>query len=431
MKKMYASALVLASCAVPFLAQAQDLRALPTVSETPAIMRRACGTMDVLQAQLAADPAQAQRMAAIEAHTRRVLANPVLNRPTGATLIVVPVVVHVLYNTTAQNISDAQVQSQIDVLNEDFQKLNADANKTPSIYAGLAANANIQFVLAKRDPAGAATTGIIHKFTKTASWSTNDAVKNSKRGGDNPWDATKYLNLWACNLGQGLLGYAQFPGGSASTDGVVCLYTAFGSRAKFAGGTYTNAYDLGRTTTHEVGHWANLRHIWGDDSGACTGSDLVADTPNQGGENYGCPVFPKVSCANSGDMSMNYMDYVDDKCMYMFSAGQSTRMDAVFAAGGPRAGIASSLGATAPRAAAAVLASFYPNPATEVLTLELRAGTAAAQYAVHVYDLRGREMTQARYNGRGQVQVSALPKGLYYVSISNGTETVRQRFEKE
>ena len=431
MHKLYFSALALLASAAPALAQSR----LATNAAPEAMMataRRACGTMDVLAAQLAANPDQARRMAAIEAQTQRLLANPASQRSTAGTVII-PVVVHVLYNTAAQNISDAQVQSQIDVLNEDFRKLNADATKTPGIYAGLAADANVQFVLAKRDPSGLATTGVIHKLTKTASWSTNDAVKNSKRGGDNPWDATKYLNLWACNLGQGLLGYAQFPGGAAATDGVVILYSAFGSRAKYAAGTYSTTYDLGRTATHEVGHWLNLRHIWGDDSGACTGSDLVDDTPNQGAENYGCPVFPHVSCSNSGDMSMNYMDYTDDKCMYMFSTGQSTRMNALFATGGARVGLLTSTGGTAPRPALAAGTGllFYPNPATDVLTLDLPAGADAARYAVHVYDLRGREMTEARYNGSGRVQVSALPKGLYYVAIGNGATTTRQRFEKQ
>ncbi|MDB5234729.1 MAG: type sorting protein [Hymenobacter sp.] len=438
MNKFLLSALTLLGGASSVLAQdvqdrfnAGDIRV--NTGTTSAITRRACGTMDVLQAQLDADPAQAQRMAAIEAHTQRVLANPSMYRSTAAgTTLVIPVVVHVLYNTAAQNISDAQVQSQIDVLNEDFRKLNADVSKTPALYAGLAADVNVQFVLAKRTPTGLATNGIVHKQTKTSSWSTNDAVKNSKRGGDDAWDATKYLNIWACNLGQGLLGYAQFPGGSASTDGVVILYSAFGSRAKYAAGTYTATYDLGRTATHEVGHWMNLRHIWGDDNGACTGSDLVNDTPNQGAENYGCPVFPKVSCSNQGDMSMNYMDYTDDKCMYMFSTGQSTRANAVFAAGGPRAGITTSLGGVAPRATvAATSVSFYPNPASDVFSLQVPAGADASQYAVRVYDLSGHEMTGVSYDGHGQVRVALLPKGLYYVTIGNGTEVVRQRFEKQ
>ena len=427
MNKLYLSALALLGLSTSALAQ--DVRI--SVSHAPegsAITRRACGTMEVLATQLAADPAQAQRMAAIEAHAQRLMANPAAQR-TAAGTVIIPVVVHVLYNTAAQNISDAQVQSQIAVLNEDYRKLNADASKTPAQFAGLVADVNVQFVLAKRDPAGLATTGIIHKSTKTASWSTNDAVKNSKRGGDNAWDATKYLNLWACNLGQGLLGYAQFPGGAAATDGVVILYSAFGSRAKYAAGTYTTTYDLGRTATHEVGHWLNLRHIWGD---ATCGNDQVADTPTQQTSNFGCPAFPHVTCSNAGDMSMNYMDYTDDQCMYMFSTGQSSRMNALFATGGARVGLLTSLGGTAPRAAATTaLATAYPNPASDVLNVTLPTGTDAARATVHVFDLAGHEMSQAGYNGQDQVRVSSLPRGLYYLTVGTGTNVTRQRFEKE
>jgi hypothetical protein len=430
MNKFYVSALALLSATAPALAQDALNRQAPAnlPEAVNVITRRACGSMDVLNQQMAADPTLAARMAAIEAHTQRQLANPALQRTTAGTVII-PVVVHVLYNTAAQNISDAQVQSQIDVLNEDFRKLNADASKTPAQFAGLAADANVQFVLAKRTPTGAATNGIIHKQTKTASWSTNDAVKNSKRGGDDAWDTSKYLNLWACNLGQGLLGYAQFPGGTASTDGVVILYSAFGSRAKYSAGTYTTTYDLGRTATHEVGHWLNLRHIWGD---ATCGNDQVADTPTQSTANYGCPAFPHVTCSNSGDMSMNYMDYTDDRCMYMFSTGQSQRMNALFATGGARVGLLTSLGGTAPRAAATVaMATAYPNPATDVLTLSLPAGADEARTVVHVFDLAGHEMLQVRYDGHGQVRVSDLPRGLYYLTVGTGAGVSRQRFEKE
>ena len=157
----------------------------------------------------------------------------------------------------------------------------------------------------------------------------------------------------------------------------------------------------------------------------------MADTPNQGAENYGCPGFPKVSCANAGDMSMNYMDYTDDRCMYMFSTGQSTRMNALFAPGGARVGLTTSLGGTALRTALASTLTLYPNPATSTLTLTLPAGPATATYIVRVYDLRGHEMTQARYNGHGQLDISQLPKGLYYLTAGNGLETSRQRFEKE
>jgi hypothetical protein len=226
------------------------------------------------------------------------------------------------------------------VLNKDFAKTNADASLIPAAFAGAAAATNVRFTLAKRDPSGAATNGIIHKSTRVKSWSSNDAVKQSKRGGDDAWDTSKYLNIWVCDLGNGLLGYAQLPGGSASTDGVVVLYSSL------PGGTAV-PYDKGRTATHEVGHWLNLRHIWGD---ASCGNDLVSDTPTQQTSNYGCPTFPKVTCSNGpdGDMFMNYMDYTNDACMYMFSSGQSSRMNALFASGGARASLLTSNGDVAP-----------------------------------------------------------------------------------
>jgi len=312
-----------------------------TADETQ-VTRRSCGSYEVLQQQLAEDPSLATRMKNIENFTRQAIQSGAVNRLVGDT-IEIPVVVHVLYNTASQNISDAQVQSQIAVLNEDYQAKNGDFSKIASTGFQTVASKglNVRFVL----PATVGTSNVanpIHKKTNVKSWSTNDAVKNSKRGGDDAIDPVTYLNLWVCNLGQGLLGYAQFPGGSLSTDGVVILYSAFGSRNKYPAGNYINTYDLGRTATHEVGHWMNLRHIWGDDNGACSGTDYVDDTPNQGGENYGTPTYPKTdgcSPAAPGVMFMNYMDYTDDISMYTFSDGQKSRMLAVFAIGGPRAAI--------------------------------------------------------------------------------------------
>jgi hypothetical protein len=297
--------------------------------ETQPITKRSCGSYEVLQEQMKADPTLRQRMDQIEAFTNRMIQSGKLNKATGT--IEIPVVVHVLYNTTTQNINNQQVASQITVLNQDYSATNGDKGQTPSLFSSVTSTGfGVHFTIDT----------VRHIKTKTRSFSTNDAVKNSNRGGDNAIDPQHKLNIWVCNLGQGLLGYAQFPGGNWSTDGVVILYSAFGSRSIYPGGTYVSKYDLGRTATHEVGHWVNLRHIWGDDGGSCSGSDLVADTPNQGSENYGCPSFPHVSCSNSGDMSMNYMDYTDDACMYMFSNGQQSRSLAIFAAGGPRAALA-------------------------------------------------------------------------------------------
>ncbi|KAA9333439.1 T9SS type A sorting domain-containing protein [Hymenobacter busanensis] len=305
--------------------------------------KRSCAAVDNLAAQLAADPSMAARRAAIEAQTAAYQANPETAQRGTAITVTIPVVVHVLYNTAAQNISDAQIQSQIAVLNEDYHKLNADYTKTPAAFAGLVADVGVQFVLAKQTPTGAATTGIERKQTTKTSWGTDDAMKRASTGGLDAWNSSKYLNLWVCNLSGGVLGYAQFPGGAAATDGVVILTSAFGK-----GGSASAPFNLGRTGTHEVGHWLNLNHIWGDDGTACTGTDNVSDTPNQADENYGTPSYPQSSCSNTSDMFMNYMDYVDDAAMYMFSTGQSSRMNALFATGGARAGLLTSVGGTAP-----------------------------------------------------------------------------------
>ncbi|MCC3153282.1 M43 family zinc metalloprotease [Hymenobacter sp. BT770] len=420
MNKLYLSALALLGSAAPLLAQNRLNPEATIEAITP--NSRACATMEVLEAQLAANPGLARSMEAIEAHTRQYLAQPkMMQRSTAATVVTIPVVVHVVYNTTAQNISNALITAQIKTLNDDYAKLNSDTKLVPGAFTGVAAATNVRFVLATVDPAGNPTSGIVRRSTKTHAFSSNDAVKYTSRGGDDAWPSDKYLNLWFCNLGQSLLGYAQFPGGPAATDGVVCLYSSV------TGGTANN-YNKGRTATHEVGHWLNLRHIWGD---ATCGDDLVADTPTQQTSNGGCPAFPHITCSNQGDMSMNYMDYTYDQCMYMFTAGQSARMDALFTAGGARFSLTTSPAALRQAPATATSVSVYPNPALESLTLSMPAGADAAQYAVRVYDMRGHEMTAARYDGHGQVELSNLPKGLYYVTIANGTETTRQRFEKQ
>jgi len=258
-------------------------------------------------------------------------------------LIIIPVVVHVIHGSgeaigVGRNISVAQVQSQIDVLNEDFRRLNADAVNTPPAFAGVAADITIEFRLACTDPNGNATDGITRTASTTTSFTDNDDIKFASRGGHDAWPPDRYLNIWVSALSGGLLGYAQLPSDYATnptTDGVVINTTSFGRVGNVAA-----PFQLGRTATHEVGHWLNLFHIWGDDGSSCSGSDQCGDTPNQAGENYGCPAFPHTdACTSSGNgvMFMNYMDYVNDACMNLFTNDQRIRMRAVFAQGGPRA----------------------------------------------------------------------------------------------
>jgi hypothetical protein len=296
---------------------------------------RGCGTMQVHRRLLDSDPGYARRLERIEEMAFRSRFGGAAARPG---CVEIPVIVHVVYKTTAQNVSDAQINSQIDVLNKDFRKTNADISQVPAPFSPLAGDARIQFALATQDPDGNPHSGVIRVQTTKTGFDSNDEVKFASSGGSDAWPRDDYLNLWVCQLGGGLLGYAQFPGGPAATDGVVVTHTGFGIT-----GTAAAPFDKGRTTTHEVGHWLNLRHIWGDDGNGCSGSDFVDDTPNQGGPNYGKPSFPSVSCSNgpNGDMFMNYMDYVDDDTMVMFTECQITRMHACL--DGPRSSIGRSI----------------------------------------------------------------------------------------
>ena len=277
---------------------------------------RGCASHEVHEQQLRENPELAIKMAEIERFTQNAIANGRLVNGK----IEIPVVVNVLYRTAAENISLTQIQSQIDVLNKDFNALNSDFNQVPTTFSGVKANVGISFVL----------DAVYRKSTTKTSWGTRDAMKKSTQGGINPTSPTTKLNLWVCTIGGGILGYAQFPGGSSATDGVVIDSKYFGTT-----GTATAPFNKGRTATHEVGHWMNLRHIWGD---ATCGSDLVSDTPTHNAANYGMPVFPHYStCTGTPiEMTMNYMDYTDDAGMYMFSNGQKSRMLAIFASGGSR-----------------------------------------------------------------------------------------------
>jgi hypothetical protein len=291
--------------------------------------RRTCAHQAVHELLVEIDPGYRNRRLAVEEETRKSINSGQAMR-IARRLITIQTVVHVVHRTGAEDISDAQVKSQIDALNRDFTLKNADKSKVPQPFKGSVGNPNIQFKLATKDPSGKRTNGITRTATTVAEFGADDSVKKKTTGGRPPWDPSRYLNLWVCSLGGGLLGYAQFPGGPAKTDGVVILNTAFGTQ-----GTAAAPFDRGRTATHEVGHYFNLRHIWGDRND-CTGNDGVADTPPAGAANTGKPKFPHISCNNgpNGDMFMNYMDYVDDAAMVMFSTGQVARMNATL--GGPR-----------------------------------------------------------------------------------------------
>jgi PKD repeat protein len=340
MLKHFLTALVAIAFSFNFLS-AQSISSNGSLDAKEITTPRRCGTTEHHQMLLQQNPGLAQIQQQIENQTQNWIQNHYNNGE--RVVYTIPVVFHVVYQNATENISDQRLMDQLDVLNKDFRRLNTDVGNVPSAWTSITADCEINFCLATLDPNGNATTGIVRVSTTDGSFSDDDQVKYTSQGGSNAWPRASYLNLWVCDLGGGLLGYAQFPGGTAATDGVVLNYRYTGVAGSSA------PYNKGRTATHEVGHWLNLRHIWGDDGGACSGSDQVSDTPNQAGEHYGCYTVGQVltdACTGSapGIMWMNYMDYTDDACMYMFTNGQKARVQATMA--GSRNSLVSSLGCT-------------------------------------------------------------------------------------
>ncbi len=285
-------------------------------------LRRCCGTMAAHMLLLEQYPSYRANLARLESATERWRTRRLALAK--QRIVTVRTVVNVVWWEKRQNISKSQIDSQLAVLNRDFRARNADKSKVPAPWKGLVADSLLQFKLVK----------ITRTKSTQPAFGVDDGVKRARSGGIAPFEPRSHLNIWVCPLAGGLLGYAQFPGGPTATDGVVVNYQAFGTR-----GTAQAPFNKGRTATHEVGHYFNLRHIWAD-TPDCSGSDLAADTPNCAGPNYGKPRWPTISCRNgpNGDMFMNYMDYVDDDAMFMFTPGQILRMQAALA--GPRAGLA-------------------------------------------------------------------------------------------
>jgi hypothetical protein len=333
----------------------------------------------------------------------------------------IPVVVHVLWNTAGQNISDAQIQSQIDVLNEDYARMNADAVNTPGAFASFASSTNFRFCLATTDPTGNPTNGIERRQTSQAEYQTDDRMKHYNNGGLNAWDVDRYLNIWVCNLADDILGYAETPDmiPHTNTFGVVIAYNAFGRM-----GTATSPYHLGRTATHEIGHCFNLIHIWGDDNGSCGGlGDRVADTPDQSSETFNCVNFPKLdTCSNTypGIMFMNYMDYSDDACMNLFTAGQAIRMYNEINAYYPSLIVSTACGNVGVNELSS-LSSFniYPNPSSGHFTAEFAPGTNNVH--VELINSFGQILFSSNPEvSRVDFDLSSYPAGLYFVRFSDG-----------
>ena len=376
-----------------------------------------CGTAEYLQSR-PLNTHISQRTATEKAGGRDTLKDEV---------IIIPVVVHVLYNTQQQNISDAQILSQINSLNQDYRRQNADTANTPQAFKKVAADVRIEFCLAKVDPQGYYTTGIVRKYTKSEFFQNDDKMKFSSQGGDDAWDATKYLNLWVCNLFNLTLGYGVLPGSPLEKDGVVIKYNVFGTV-----GTLLAPYNKGRTATHEIGHWLGLKHLWGDSS---CGDDGIADTPPQQAANYGCSSFPHLSqCSiNSyGDMFMNFMDFSNDACMNVFTQGQKAEMRSLFALGGPRNSFLNSTACDSSNAAAGPLPkpvdsvlkiTIYPNPFNNVVHVTANQDKEIVGKVLKLYSITGKlYLKQTIESANTVVNVNNLPSGIYILKIQGKNE---------
>lgn len=350
---------------------------------------------------------------------------------TKTNIIRIPVVVHVLYNTAAQNISEAQIRSGIAALNRDFRRQNKDAVNTPERFRLVAADAEIEFVLATADPSGVATNGIVRKQTAVPAFNMDDQIKFSAQGGDNAWDSRLYLNIWLGNTRR-LLGYATMPGGDEKLDGLVINITAFGTINTAA------PYNLGRTAVHEAGHWLGLQHLWGDE--AC-GDDGVDDTPKQGGYTSGCPTGIRSSCGNTktGDMFMNYMDFTNDACMNLFTYGQKARMRSLFNKGGMRYSLLTSTGINEPWTEEApalkedtvkltTVLQLYPNPAIQHVTLQVNTPENWSGGELYLVNAAGIRVEKIKLISRTQkLDLTKFSPGIYFLQgVINNTKVAQK-----
>jgi hypothetical protein len=399
------------------------------------LAQRECASAYYVEQQKLADPSYSNNASYIESLISKAplqSAASEFKTTAGNGVIRIPVVVHIVYNTVGQNISDAQVKSGIDALNRDFRKRNSDTVNTPAHFKSLAADAEIEFILATADPKGRATTGIIRKSTSVSNWKMDDKIKYTAQGGDDAWDSKSYLNIWVGNL-VGLLGYASAPGGAMDKDGVVIHSTAFGTINVAA------PYHLGRTAVHEVGHWLGLKHIWGD---AYCGDDLVDDTPKQGSYTPGCPGGFRSSCNNgaSGDMFMNYMDFTDDACINLFTEGQKQRMRSLFIAEGPRNSLLNSKALNMPWLEAAPIVElpaispsfrYFPNPATTTIHFDFAGDLTWLGKEIRIISSTGILVNTIIISSSMQSHsLASLSPGIYFIQAENNSKKVREKFIK-
>ena len=380
-----------------------------------------CASHTLHQQRLDSDPNYVSAVSLAQSHSKQWVQEHAGEN--NKVLLTIPVVVHVLYKNAAQNISDAQIQSQIDVLNADYRALNQIT--LPDYFDSLKADIEVEFCLATVDPEGNPTNGITRTSTSGGTFFNyfspfNDDIKYDSLGGRNAWPTNQYLNIWVGELFPGLLGYAQFPGDpKVNADGVAITTTAFGTV-----GNIDPISAGGRTSTHEIGHWMGLYHIWGDEN-ACTGSDSIVDTPNMGAaSNQGCDVIAN-TCSNEDsfwggfdptDMVFNYMDYSSDTCMGMFTKGQKLRMHGFLNTDPRRNALFSSngCGVAGIKEEMTNQLTLLPNPATAEVKILINGNAQVLELRT----LNGQFIQSLENPGAVEIMdLSVLPAGMYFVHV--------------
>ena len=390
-----------------------------------------CAADDIERAAILKDPSILLKIDDLEFKTREFIQSKKLAKSTSSATYTIPVVIHIIHNGepigTGTNISDIQALSQITRLNEDFRKMNADTLNSTHPYYAIQADCEIEFCLAVRDPDGNPTTGILRYNKMQPSWTIaqiDSTVKPSTI-----WNRNNYMNIWSINIqdpnSPGVDGFGTFPSSTSdTTDGVVIANWVFGT----VGGVKSIV------GTHEVGHYLNLKHVWGDNQPNC-GDDLVADTPPSSEPNSGCPTFPhnpNDSCGTgpNGDIFMNYMDYSDAECTVMFTTGQKDRMQATLSTVrssfltsngcSPTVGISENVSKN--------IVEIYPNPSNGIFTINTSLNLLENINLI-VYDVFASKVLQVKniksipYN----LDLSNLANGVYYLKINIGSESLTQK----